>query len=335
MDGLNQDALNQVPSIDGIVRLPPFERPANACTFDEWAETLRGICGCFHPILGDAHEFSGWALRRRIGGLDALDAGIGVDRLERSATDVRRDGRDMYFLVVQAAGNSVVEQSSSIAHLAAGDVTLIDSDKPSTFYYAKKPAHIVSLRIPKKTIVSHLGFEPRTAALGEAGSFMTRALANLLIQVTALEREYGDNARGHFLSCAILDLIGSLFLAHADDLVPSSVQNARLYARICAIVKQRFLDPDLTSSAVAAEAGISLRYVQKLFAARGSSCSSHIQACRLDHAARLLLGRQRMTTKTTIAEIAYLSGFQDLTHFSRVFRERFKCTAGAYAEAKQ
>jgi AraC family transcriptional regulator, positive regulator of tynA and feaB len=329
------NALNQDPSTNGILALLPFERPANACTFDEWAETLRGICGCFHPILGDGHEFTGWALRRRIGGLDALDAGIGVDRLERSATDVRRDGRDMYFLVVQAAGNSVVEQSSGIAHLAAGDVTLIDSDRPSTLYYAKKPAHIVSLRIPKKTIISHLGFEPRTAALGDAGSFMTKALANLLIQVTALEQQYGDNARGHFLSCAILDLIGSLFLTHADDLVPSSVQNARLYARICAIVKQKFLDPDLTSSAVAAEAGISLRYVQKLFAARDNSCSSYIQACRLDHAARLLAGRQRMAAKTTIAEIAYLSGFRDLTHFSRAFRERFKCTAGAYTEAKR
>jgi AraC-like DNA-binding protein len=42
-----------------------------------------------------------------------------------------------------------------------------------------------------------------------------------------------------------------------------------------------------------------------------------------------------MAAKTTIAEIAYLSGFKDLTHFSRVFRERFKCTAGAYASAKR
>jgi AraC family transcriptional activator of tynA and feaB len=331
---MQMDLLGQDQSSAEIVPLRSFEGSANTCTFDEWVETLRGICGCFRPILDDARDFSGWVSKRRIGALDALDAGIGVDRMERSATDVRRDGRELYFLMVQVAGSSVVQQSSDVAHLRQGDVILVDSDKPATFHYAAKPAHILTLRIPKQRIVSHLGFEPRTATHGEAGSFMAKALVNLLVQATRPEEGYDDSSRGYFLSCAILDLVGSLFIPQADGLVPSSVQNAQLYARICGIVKQRFLDPNLTSSSVAEDAGISLRYVQKLFAARGSSCTSYILACRLDHAARLLIGRQGMATRTTISEIAYLSGFRDMTHFSRVFRERFRCTPSAYAEDK-
>jgi len=92
--------LNVSGMLPGILPLLPFERPANACTFDEWAETLRGICGCFHPILGDGHEFSGWALRRRIGGLDALDAGIGVEKAilvqnEIATSGLRRRSRSI------------------------------------------------------------------------------------------------------------------------------------------------------------------------------------------------------------------------------------------------
>jgi AraC-like DNA-binding protein len=45
---------------------------------------------------------------------------------------------------------------------------------------------------------------------------------------------------------------------------------------------------DGPSSSVAAEAAVSLRYVQKLFTERGTTCSEFIYSSRLDHAAHLL-----------------------------------------------
>jgi AraC family transcriptional regulator, positive regulator of tynA and feaB len=46
----------------------------------------------------------------------------------------------------------------------------------------------------------------------------------------------------------------------------------KLFARIRGIIKGRLADPDLGPSEVAAEAGISLRYVQKLCTERGTTC---------------------------------------------------------------
>jgi AraC-like DNA-binding protein len=83
---------------------------------------------------------------------------------------------------------------------------------------------------------------------------------------------------------------------------------------------------------VAREAGISLRYLQKLFTERGTTCSRFIQSLRLDHAARLLNRRKLTKSGQMLTEIAYASGFHDYAHFSRTFRLRFGCAPSAASE---
>jgi AraC family transcriptional activator of tynA and feaB len=80
-----------------------------------------------------------------------------------------------------------------------------------------------------------------------------------------------------------------------------------LFARICGIVRDRFADPDLDPSEVAAEGGVSLRYLQKLFTVRGTTCIHYIQSLRLDHAARLL-PRAALDVGQPLSEIAYACG---------------------------
>jgi AraC-like DNA-binding protein len=82
---------------------------------------------------------------------------------------------------------------------------------------------------------------------------------------------------------------------------------------------------------VAAEAGISLRYLQKLFTERGSTCSEFIYSLRLDHAARLLQRRALLGTSQPLSDIAYACGFSDYTHFARKFRHRFGHAPGAHS----
>jgi AraC family transcriptional regulator, positive regulator of tynA and feaB len=98
--------------------------------------------------------------------------------------------------------------------------------------------------------------------------------------------------------------------------------------RICGIIKGRFFDPDISPSAVAAEAGISLRYLQKLFTLRGSTCSHFIYSLRLDHAARLLQRRALTRNAPPLSEIAYACAFRDYTYFAHSFRHRFGCPPG-------
>ena len=124
----------------------------------------------------------------------------------------------------------------------------------------------------------------------------------------------------------VYDLLGALFAPPAPL---GSRHNDMLFMRVCRIIKNRFADPDMSPREVAAEAGISLRYLQKLFTVRGSTCSHHMCSARLDHASHLIERRAVMKTGRPLSDIAYACGFRDYTHFARGFRQRFGTPPGA------
>jgi AraC-like DNA-binding protein len=132
-----------------------------------------------------------------------------------------------------------------------------------------------------------------------------------------------------YMRLAFYDLLGAIFAP--SDPEDTSVHTDRLFARVRDIIQDHFANPDFGPCEVAAEAGISLRYLQKLFTARNSTCSHFIHSVRLDQAARLLERRSFLKTSQPISEIAYASGFGDYTNFIRKFRRRFGHTPGSHS----
>jgi AraC family transcriptional regulator, positive regulator of tynA and feaB len=132
-----------------------------------------------------------------------------------------------------------------------------------------------------------------------------------------------------YMQLAVYDLLDALFTP--SDPVPVSLHTDKLFKRICDIIRDHFANSAFGPHEVATEAGISLRYLQKFFTARGTTCTHFINSVRLDHAARLLHRRATLNTCQPIVEIAYDSGFSDYTYFARIFRRRFGHTPGAHA----
>jgi AraC-like DNA-binding protein len=132
------------------------------------------------------------------------------------------------------------------------------------------------------------------------------------------------------MQLAVYDLVGALFAPSGPWL--GSRHADKLFARIRSIIKGGFADPNFGPNEVAAEARISLRYLQKIFTERGSTCSELIYSLRLDHAARLVHRRASLRTMQPLSEIAYACGFRDYTHFARKFRNRFGYAPGAHLE---
>ena len=129
-----------------------------------------------------------------------------------------------------------------------------------------------------------------------------------------------------YMRLAVYDLVGALFAP--DDSVPSRHAD-KLFMRVRGVIKDGFADPDFGPCEAAARAGISLRYLQKLFTQRGSSCNEFIYSFRLDHAARLLQRRATLGASQALGEIAYACGFRDYRHFARKYRHRFGHAPGA------
>jgi AraC-like DNA-binding protein len=236
---------------------------------------------------------------------------------------------EYYYVTVQSSGESTIFHNDRVVNVAAGDVVLLESTKPVTFVTPAQHRHAqwLSLQLPRQKLVSHLGFEPQGGACGHRQAQAARLLCQLALNpIGDAEPAFASDDR--FMPLVVYDLLGALFAPPASL---GSRHNDKLFARVCGIIKDRFADPDISPCEVAAETGISLRYLQKLFTVRGTTCSHYISSLRLDHAAHLIKRRALTKTGQPLCDIAYACGFRDYTHFARGFRQRFGATPGAVA----
>jgi AraC family transcriptional activator of tynA and feaB len=298
-----------------------------AMEYEAWRVSLRSVCGRYSLEGVDPNAFAGWVHPIDILGCTAVDLSCNAPRIERTGRDVRLDGMEHYYAIVQVAGRTTMIQNDRVAELAAGDVALGDSRRPMTCFSENLPARWLILHLPRQSLISHFGLEPE-GGLFKRGQMMASRLLARLMQDAINDCDPACASAERHMQLAVYDLLGTLFAT--PGLPAISAQSDKLFKRICNIIKDRFADPDFSASDVAIEAGISLRYLQKLFMARNSSCMHFICSVRLDHAARLLQRRALLNTRQPISQIAYASGFNDYAHFARQFRRRFGHPAGAH-----
>jgi AraC family transcriptional regulator, positive regulator of tynA and feaB len=321
--------------MDGTMPVSDVFAETPQLDFEGWRAFLRASCGNRAEVI-DRDAFAGWVQPLSVCGLAAaalkvesgstlVDSGKAY-RSERTDRDVRYTGADYYYAVFQVGGRSVMTQSDEVARLAVGDIALLDAARPAACF--ADASQWLRVKLPRRSLVSHLGFEPRGGLHASGGTPATRVLFDL-VRDAIQAQESAPSPAVPYLQLAVFDLLGALFASST----PASVSRHadRLFARVSAVIKDGFADPDFNPRTVAAEAGISLRYLQKLFTARGSTCSDFIYSLRLDHAARLLHRRASLGTNQPLNEIAYLSGFRDYTHFARKFRYRFGHSPGSAA----
>ena len=298
---------------------------------EAWSASLRSLCGRHSLVDLDPNSFSGWLRALSVCGLTAVDVCCNAHRLERSHRDVRLDHLDHYKAVFQLAGQSTIYQNDQCVRLAAGDVALVDAARPITCVSDDARVRRLSIHLPRRSFVSHLGFEPQGGACGRSGAPAGRLLYEVVLD--ALKgAESGSPPVDSYMQLAVYDLLGALFAP--SDPPPSSRHAHKLFIRIRGLIKNRFTDPDFGPPEAASEAAISLRYLQKLFTQRGFTCSEFIYSLRLNHAARLLDRRKLLNTREPISAIAYSCGFHDYTHFARKFRRRFGYSPGAHSPAE-
>jgi AraC family transcriptional regulator, positive regulator of tynA and feaB len=285
---------------------------------DGWRDALLRQSGRYTPVAKESKSFTGRARARSLCGLVGVDLSCNAHRVERTQRDTRLDGVDHYFALFQVAGASTIVQNDQAVQLIVGDVALIDSGRPGTHICESNHAQWFSLQLPRRSLVSYLGFNPHGGILGRGGTVIGRALFDLVRNADTADASAFSES---YMQLAVYDLIGALFAP--SDPARVSLHADKLFKRVCDLIKDSYTNPEFGPREVAAGAGISLRSLQKLFTARNSTCSDFMYSLRLDHAARLLHRRKLLRTGQPVSEIAYVCGFRDYTNFARKFRQRF------------
>jgi AraC-like DNA-binding protein len=149
-----------------------------------------------------------------------------------------------------------------------------------------------------------------------------RLLDGYLRALTSLE-EPPSSELARIIGEHLLDLVAAALgpTAEAAEIVAKrGVKAARLRA-ILAEIAQRFSEPNFDLDNIAATLGLSRRYIQQLLQETGKSFTEHLAERRLEHSFAMLTDRRSL--HLTIIDIALAAGFSDVSHFNRLFRQRF------------
>jgi AraC-like DNA-binding protein len=121
----------------------------------------------------------------------------------------------------------------------------------------------------------------------------------------------------------IAEQVGTLLTLATGFHEPATESRHRgqLARQILRRIEADFADPDLSPEGLAAELGISKRYLQQLLAGSGTSFVQELTATRLDRASDMLSDPR--TGGLSVGEIAFRCGFLDPGYFARAFRKRF------------
>ena len=302
--------------------------PAPQLDYDAWIASLRELGARHHPVANERKSFTGWLRPFNVCGLVGLDVGCNADQIERTFQDTRLDGREHYYALIPVAGHATMSQNDQTARLAVGDVAIVDSARPVICLLPHTGARWLSLQLPRRSLASHLGFEPLGGIRGCDGTAAGRLLHHIVLDALGGDGLSSPRADS-YMQLAVYDLLGALFAP--SDPGQGSRSTDKLFARVCGVMRERFADPDFGPFDVAVQTGISLRYVQKLFTERGTTCTQFLYSLRLDRAAQLLRHRAHLGNAQPLSEIAYACGYNDYSHFARNFRRRFGFPPGGVA----
>jgi AraC-like DNA-binding protein len=125
-------------------------------------------------------------------------------------------------------------------------------------------------------------------------------------------------------------------LEHYFDVLTACIRGEAAQAAMVPEVKARILrfidahlgEQTLSPSVIAAEIGISVRHLHRIFSVTGCTVGDYIRVLRLDQC-RKDLADARLLDRS-ITEIAFARGFSDAAHFSHSFRKQFGISARTF-----
>jgi AraC-like DNA-binding protein len=292
---------------------------------EEWRDRLQSVCGRFNPCAWERRDVvNGGVLLSNAAGVGVVQVAADIGVVRRDEHDIRLDYGEHFFLLVQLEGSCGIEQKGRQNTISPGDCILVDSSLPSNFYFDGQFSNHLSVHLPRQLLLAEApnDFEvSRRLAAADPMSTMLRALVAKMLQTPDTHKRSAE------LRQLLLQATRQAFAADAPDtpLCPRDRASGRLeLAR--ALVDRHLTDERLTPQWLATRLGISMRTLQEDFNALGTTVTCFIRDRRLHLARDRLVEKQRGASDGTIAEIAYSSGFNDISYFNRCFKKAFDCS---------
>jgi len=284
-----------------------------------YRDMLNASVGNFEvEATGDAFEFRAHSVTM---------PGLGIAHISSSALRVeRRRGvepdatRDLILAVVRD-GTATTAQCGREVTVRGSGAFLSSSLEPLVM--ERTAARLINYSLLRSDLAPAIADFERV--LQTAIPLDSEAM-RLLIGYTNLAVRDGASASAEFHRLAVRHIHDLIALAigatrDAAEMAKTrglaAARRADLYARARRLIALRFDEPNLAPGEMAHRLGVSERLLQKVFGERGEAVMACLWEERVARAARLLSAPE--TADRSVTDIAFACGFNDSSHFGRVF----------------
>jgi len=242
-------------------------------------------------------------------------------RTRSTATLVGREPRitaeERLILHLHCRGSSLHRQCGTESSLGAGDFVIAS---PHEAYEIDLAAHeLLVVEFPRAPLAERFpGIDDALRQRMSGGSPGARVFHDFLLSLWRQSQQgVSDPEWEAGVSTVFYDLVA---LAMRGAAMPGvNDMDSALRSRVLRVVEAQLADPALRTLTLAETCNTSVRTVQNVFAAMGTTPSAYILERRLRRAA----DRLTASPGASITEIAFELGFNDSAYFARCFRQQF------------
>ena len=300
--------------------------------FSYWREVLCEAYVALNPEVVSDAPFAGEVTAHSLSTFNLTTISSVAQHIYRGKSEIIANPMEVFFLNLQVQGTCRMSQGGREALIGPGEFSVVDATEPYLVDYLTDGWQQFSFRIPRCLLLPHLK-SPNLAMATTVGK--DSGIGSLTVDFLGsiarnVEKFSADEAR---LGANVVDLIAmSLGASKGDHEGRRGVVRKEMGASILNFVDANIADPELSPAKVAAHFRISPRYLHKLLEESGKSFGRVLLERRLERSAMDILAAG---PHTAISEVAYRWGFNDLSHFSRTFRQRYGCSPSEFRHQSQ
>ncbi|MFM0060216.1 helix-turn-helix domain-containing protein [Paraburkholderia phytofirmans] len=286
-----------------------------------WREMILRLFADVQIAAVQKPDFFGKVRQRKCDKLRISDIHATEQAVIRRYRQARSEYEDKYFAVLMLEGSQSVEQDGKIVTLYPGDFAIYDATRPHHLQFGQSWREIV-VSIPRTTLNQLVvGMEHRTACPIPTAQGVGSVMRGFLEQMSSQIRHVSEDEMLQLSDTAISLIAMTLGNLQRNDVVQSRMKALTL-TRVKRHLLEHLRDPELNPMMIERAIGISSRYINKLFEAENTSLMRYVWNLRLERCAEDLVNPQCVSLR--VSDIALRWGFNDMSHFSRAFRERFE-----------
>lgn len=246
--------------------------------------------------------------------------------IRRTWEDIRQDDNNYFTLSFPVKGEISIAQNDVNCLADSQSLVTGSSNKPMIAEVLGEGGYAESYNVlvPTHEINNYLPHLDKVC--GETVSTSDPAVAiakNTFIQLFEYGSRLPEQVIDSYISTSMESLASTLNIDCRRRVDEADIKAVRLKS-LLEYIDCHLSDSNLNASLVAAECGMSTRYLHKLFKNKGISFHQHLLSRRLENAHHWLT--RGVSKQQTVEHIAYMSGFSTTSHFGRVFKSKYGYT---------